>query len=414
MRVSDLSVGLVAYYVGTEHLYALLVDQDGNIERFRLTSCKQAIPQIQLLLSALEQPFAWTASRRASIVRDFCQGWGRELIPPGDQIRRFDVLVVVPHHWMHGVPLHLVECYKSGPLGRVQGIAYCSSATQFERCAERNRARMSDPHRWTFPVGNDTATVSGPPVTTCLSYGVDVLTDQDPAYRKLAEVFANRFPDKAIATARPEVKNALDESHRIATAKTEWVHPDVICLVCHGYCDNAVVYRSGLLLATRLGGVSMRNVRVHGDTMLRVQDHPFAEIPLRLDPKRPRSAPVGIFEPEVLSIGELQVFSETDAQLVALFGCSTGTGTVNSADDFVTLANQWLKAGAASAVANLWEADFRVITEWVERFAKNWVELRQPKAIAAREATNGLLADRPDLVDQPLLWGSLSVLGDWL
>ena len=158
----------------------------------------------------------------------------------------------------------------------------------------------------------------------------------------------------------------------------------------------------------------MRNVRVHGDTTLRVKDLPFAEIPLRLEPVQPRPEATRIFDAEVLATSELRVHCETDAQLVALFGCSTATGAAASNDDYVSHAYQWLKAGAASVIANLWEADFPIISDWAQRFAVNWVQRRQPKALAAREATRGLLADRPDLAGQPALWGSVSLLGDWL
>ena len=157
----------------------------------------------------------------------------------------------------------------------------------------------------------------------------------------------------------------------------------------------------------------MRNVRVHGNTILRVQDHPFAEIPLRLEPVLP-SRSRGIFEPEMMTTGELRVQCASDAQLVALFGCSTGSGVVGSNDDYLSLACQWLKIGAASVIANLWEADLVTLTEWSHRFVKSWTQLRQPKAIAYREATRTLLADRPGWADQPELWGFMALFGDWL
>jgi CHAT domain-containing protein len=293
------------------------------------------------------------------------------------------------------------------------------------RCVERNRARQFDARSWTFPLGNEVASPDGPQVSTCLGCGVDVLTDKDEAYRALAEVFVKQFPKGAIVTSRSEIKNALNV-HRPTMAESAYVQPDAICLVCHGYINMARADQSGLLLAGRRGEIFMRNVHVHGAPM-KVNDLPFAEVPLRLEPVQPRSAAQGseyrldsavlerlIFDPEVMTTSELRVYCETDAQLVALFGCSTGTGTVTSSDDYVSHAYQWLKAGAASVIANLWEADFPIITDWAQRFAVNWVQRRQPKALAAREATRGLLADRPELAGQPALWGSVSLLGDWL
>jgi CHAT domain-containing protein len=414
VRVSDLSVGLLAYYIGTEYLYVLMVDQAGKITRFRLSSCERILPRIDLLMNVLEQPYAWTSSQRATVMRDFSRGWGRELLPPFDRLRPFDILLIVPHHTLHGVPLHLVNSDQEQLLASNYGIAYCSSCTLLARCIERNRARQVNASTWTFPLANDGAQAVGPPVTSCLSYGVDVLTGKDEAYRHLAQIFAQHFADIAIGTSRNQIKTALDPSHRSPNGQARWVHPDVICLVCHGYYNANTADLSGLLLAARRGVIDMRNVLVHGNTVLRVQDHPFADIPVQLDPVQPRSAPRGIFDPEPMTTGELRVHCETDAQLVALFGCSTGTGAVASADDYVSLAYQWLKTGVSSVIANLWEADFPIITDWVERFATNWVRLRQPKAIAAREATRALIVDRPELIDDAALWGSLVVLGDWL
>lgn len=413
MRVSDLSVGLLAYYVGTHNVYALLIDQGGRTSRFSLCACAQVFDRIDRLMNALEQPYAWTPAQRDKVVAEFADDWGRQLLPPADALRGFDVLVIVPHHFVHGVPLHLVTSGDQ-PLALSHGIAYCSSATLLDRCVERNRAREADGRAWTFPIGSDGGDPTGPPVRTCLSYGVDVLTDKDAAYRELAEAFALQFSQKALATSRSEIKGALDMSRRIDGADPARVQPDAICLVCHGYYDGAHAEQAGLLLAGRRGILDMRRIRVHGDSVLRVQDHPFGEIPLRLDPVQPRSALVGIFDPEVLTTGELRVQCETDAQLVALFGCSTGAGAVTANDDYVSHAYQWLKMGAASVIANLWEADFPVITDWAQRFAVNWVQHQQPKAIAAREATRSLLANRPELAGQPALWGSVSVLGDWL
>lgn len=85
-----------------------------------------------------------------------------------------------------------------------------------------------------------------------------------------------------------------------------------------------------------------------------------------------------------------------------------------SADDHASLAYQWLKAGAASVLANLWEADLPFITRWTEIFVANWTAARRPKAIAARDSTRILLSQHPDLADRPHVWGSLALFGDWL
>jgi CHAT domain-containing protein len=403
MRVSDLSVGLLAYFVGVERVYVVLVDQQGRLQRFDLMRCVDAYQLIDRLVDVLEQPYAWTETQREHIVAEFCSGWGKALLPPAAAIGELDVLQIVPHHFLHGVPLHLVHG-TDGPLATTHGVAYCSSITLFERCVDRNLARQFDAAHWTFPVGDDRSPAAGPPIRSCLSCGVDVLTGKDASYIELARAFSAQFAESAEARNRFEVKAAIDcMQTRIQSANRR---PDAICLVCHGYHDALRPDRSGLLLANDAGLINMRNVRVHRDRILRVQDHPFVDMPLRLDPVLPHAA--------ILSTGELKVHCQTDAQLVALFGCSTGAGVGVSNDDLDSHAYQWLKAGAASVVANLWEADFSLITRWTHQFVANWVVRRQPKAIAAREANRTILNELPTLAKQPSVWGSVCVLGDWL
>ena len=412
MRVCDLSVALISYFVGTEHLYALLLNDSGELRRFKLARCAQVFPQIDELLEGLEHPLAWTYSHRSRLVRDFAERWGSGLLPPQDALSPYEVLLIVPHHFLHGVPLHLVK-HAGKVLATTYGISYCSSATLLHHCAERNKARRFDARTWTFPMDGDGADASGPLVETCLSCGIDVLTDKNAAYHELAHAFANQFPEHGIAWTREDVKHALDPTHR-GVGESRHVAPDVLCLVCHGHRDANYVERSGLLLTGRPGARSMRSVRVHRDTVLSFQDHPFYEIPLRLEPVRPSTGPPGPFEPEMLTTGELRVQCASDAQLVALLGCSTGTGVVRSNDEYVSLANQWLEAGATSVIANLWEADLSIISDWAKRFAVHWTRLRQPKVIAAREATRMLVANNPGLAEELALWGSMAVFGDWL
>ncbi len=414
MRVSDLSIGMISYCVGIEHVFALLLDDEGNVQRFQLARCAEVFPRIDALMNALRNPLGLTPSRRAEEVRQFALGWGSSLLPPIDVLKRFDILLVVPHHFLHGVPMHLVHL-DGQPLATTHGISYCSSATLLYRCFERNKARTFDPRAWNFPLHDDDTLPEGPAIRTCNSCGVDILTGKNEAYRKLAEIFASHFPEMNLGFCRNEIKSSLSPAHRRTPgALPAIVEPDVICLVSHGHIDTIQIERSGLLLLGTPGLVSMQNILVHGDITLRVRDHPFAEIPLRLEPEQPITDSSMYLEPEIMTTSELAVQCECDAQLVALFGCSTGSGIIGSNDDYLCLATQWLKIGAASVIANQWEADLEVLGEWSHRFVEHWKQLRQPKAIAWREATCALLADRPDWTDQLDLWGCIALFGDWL
>jgi hypothetical protein len=52
MRVADLHVGLLSYFVGTRYVYAVLVDQRENRDTFRLTAYKRALPLVHELLDS--------------------------------------------------------------------------------------------------------------------------------------------------------------------------------------------------------------------------------------------------------------------------------------------------------------------------------------------------------------------------
>ena len=413
MRVCDLSVGMLLYFTGEEHVYAVLLDQQGRVQHFTLCRCADLVPVVDRVVDVLESPYAWSPAERARVLREFAEQSGPRLLPPAAALSSFDIITIVPHHFLHGVPFHVI---KSGgqPLGTRHGIAYCSSGTLLSRCVERNRARQFDTAAWQFPVPGDPAVPSGPVVKSCLSYGVDVLTEKNAAYRELAQTFAQPFPEHSAVDSRSNIKIALNFATRTAAIADALRRPDAICLTCHGYYDTKHSHRSGLLLNGRQGVLDMRNITVHGDTVLRIQDHPFAEVPLRLSPNPARNEFGLIGDAEMLSTAELEVHCQTEAQLVALFGCFTGTGVLNANDDYASHAYQWLKVGAASAVASLWEADFPTLTDWSHRFATHWVRDRQPKAIAAREATRAQLVNNPGLVDEPALWGSVALLGDWL
>jgi CHAT domain len=409
MRVSEVSVGLLGYFVGTEHIYAVLLNHRGESQRFCLADCRRVWPKIEALLDVLNQPQMWRSSYPAERLLEFSEDWGGDLLPPHDALQPFDVLIIVPHHFMHGIPIHLV---KSGnePLCRILGVAYCSSGTLFARCAERNRARLFDADNWTFPWGEDGTAPNGPAISTCLSYGIDVLTDNDVAYMALAQRFAGKFPHNFPLTSRTHLINALARNGNHPT------EPDAICIVCHAYHDVDKPERSGLLLGGDPFFTVRRGIEIHGGCALSVCDEPFADVPLRLDLDPFDPAHHGLPGPdvEVMTGEEVGIFANTHAQLVALFGCSTGTGKVAGGDAFVSHSYQWLKAGYPSVVSNLWEADFQVVGEWGDLFAANWVNLRQPKALAAREATLQLLSNRPELEQRPDLWGCLCLMGDWL
>jgi CHAT domain-containing protein len=382
--LAEISTALLAYQVGAERIYVLALGQDGSLERFPLLTCEEAIPRIDRLLGALQQPATTTPAVQARLLEEFCSGWGRDLLPPWEAIADRDVLVVVPHDLLHGVPLHLVRPREEESLAISHGISYCSSATLFHRCVTRNvaRRRQATNRR------------------TSATIGADVLTGKDQEYRGVADAFGAHFASANRLDSRANLKDLLDPNLPVAA--------DVLCVVCHGYFDESLPIRSGLLLTDYIAGsvTATRRVRLHRSESLRFRDWPFAGAPAM--------GGNGQFEPSALTVGELMVHCRADVELVALFGCSTGTGSLAAGDDYESLAYQWLKIGAASVLANLWEADFPVLRELAHRFALSWEAGSLPKALALRTATRELLRDAPELTSRPSLWGSLVLLGDWV
>jgi hypothetical protein len=395
MRVSDLRVGLLLHAVGSERLQAVLLDGDGAAERHDLGAWADLFPAVDALQERIEG--GWRSLAPPAAFRDFADGWGRRLLPPGAALGRFDVLVIIPHHALHGLPLHAVRTEPGGPpLGALCGIAYCSSATLLARCTARNRARESDPSAWQFALGAEETVAAPDAPRRCVGTGADIIAGHSDVYADLARGFAERFAEPTVfpLATRAAVKIRLKREPR-------W---QAVCIVSHGYCDPVLPDRSGLLLERDEMGVVIRPIPLHRGQYYDFRDLPFAPLPTAIEePSRPA---------ELMTAGELGVDCLTDAELVALFGCSTGAGHVVSGDDFDSLAYQWLKIGAASALANLWQVDHDFLRRWSPHFLDGWLTRRQPKAIAWREALRAWLAGNPasDVAE----WGPVALFGDWL
>jgi hypothetical protein len=396
MRVSELRVGVLTYFVGTEHVYATLLDQTGVVRPYRLMRWARAYPLIDEFLEATK-PNA-SVSRSSSVFERFSAEWGRELVPPAEDFARFDVLEIIPHHTLHGLPLHVIQPAGGASfLATTHGIAYCSSGHLFVRCVGRNVVRKSAPCAWQFATGEDDGPVTAPePPRSCNGSAVDVVGDATARFLSLADTFARHFPEPFTDSIWPANRNMLK------TYMNQPKRSDVICVVCHGYLDPVSADDSGLLVG-RLPGLGKRPLFEHSGLYYLIRDRPFRHVPAEIEPRQ---------ETELLTIRELTVDSRSDAELVALFACHTGAGQLVSSDDFSSMAYQWLKIGAASVLANLWELDLQIAETWSSLFLDNWLKRRQPKAIAWMHANQQLLAREPGM--NPYHWGVITLLGDWL
>lgn len=393
MRVADLKVGLLLYYAGSEHIYAVLVDEEKEDRVFSLAAWADVFPQMDQFKEAVGG--GYPPRMRNRLFHEFSFGWGRRLLPPHADLQEYDVLVIVTTYELHGLPLHTVWVQEAGGfLGLSHAVTYCSSGTLFTSCVQGNAERLADLSKWAFNPATGWQRGAPPRPEVCCSYGTDIKTGQAEQYRALAGLFAQQFKRGKLLPMAP--RYGLKARHM------GW---QAICVVCHGYYDLTNPEFSGLLLDRELGGLSMRPILLHRDQVHQFHDLPFQDVPIEVHLEEGRV-------PELMTVAELKVEFKTTAEFVALFGCSTGSGHVLSGDDFSSLAYQWLKLGTASVLASMWELDFGFISECMPLFLENWIKHRQPKAFALRQALRTMLERYPQI--EPYDWGVLMLLGDWL
>jgi hypothetical protein len=388
-KVADLRVAALSYTVGADHIYVTLVDQEGRTQIFRLLKCEVAFPLIDKLVESLSGSYPSRGTK--AVFERFSCDWGKNLLPPLSELRDFDILVIIPHHLLYGLPFHAISA-NGQFLGLSHGITYCSSVALFRQCIGNNSAREHDLSRWTYTTDSNAPREAPRKPKKCLGLGIDILGDHVALYRELAEHFSGFFESWSIAGVMP----------RFELKQPSY---DAMCLVCHGYYDPMDPNNCGLLL-DKPTGTGVERPIVLGQGAANFRDLPFRHLPPEIQPKG------GSSTPEFMTINELKVDANCRAELVALFGCWTGAGSPASVEDPGSLAEQWLRIGAASVLANLWGAYFPVLKRWVEFFLLNWLTRRQPKAIAWREATRAMLSERSDL---PLSqWANIVLMGDWL
>jgi len=397
--VARLRVGAIEYLVGSSMIQAVVVGGADGSKAFSLCKADDCLMQAHQLLDALDGPS--TPKERARQLEAFSAGWGPKLLPPPDALAEFDVLVLIPHHTLHALPLHAIKpANGQAPLALTHGVTYCSSATLFSRCVERNTARNVDCDAW-IPGTNGTAPLGGPPLPRlCAGIAADAWDGKDEMYKDFGRLMASYFPEsRGPETIRFAIKRPIGLNGKQVTTY------DVIYFVTHGYYDHIHPLNSGLLVENPNAEILHRALPLPGGRYAHYRDLPFRDLPKEIAPRDDASA-------EMMTIGELQIEGFTHAQLVALLGCSTNAGHILSGDGVESIAYQWLRLGAASALANLWRLDIDFISAWMNAFLDGWLRLRQPKAIAWREAMRKTIAvDSPPPMYQ---WAGLQLMGDWV
>ncbi len=394
MKLSDLRTGAVVHAMSDRSVTGVwLIGGSTTTEGFRAGSVGELVPLIDGLRDELRDTMA-IARARVPRLEEFAAGWGRRLLPPAVLGGEVDVVVVVSHSLLHGLPLHVVIGDDGAPVGTRCGFTYASSMTLFVHCAERNVARAVDPQTWTFDAEGEAAGCGYPPPSGTTAGGTDVI-HRSPGFVGLAREIAELIDgERAVFGADFGYERASFKSHAWAPARR-----DVLCAVAHGYLDRDDHRFSGLLLDRGMG-LAKRSMPIHGEWVM------VKELPLRELPASTRTRG----DAEVLTIAELAINIELECRLVLLLGCSAGWSRVLSGDEPASLAEMMLHLGATSAVAPLWDSPYGATRDWALTFMRAWARRGLPKALAAREAQRELTAAGLG----PERAGVLAVRGDWL
>ena len=360
----------------------------GGRERFRVGATADLVPRIDALRAELRNPMAIAAGDVPQL-QAFVADWGAAFIAPLSEQEMPDVLVIVPHGPTHDLPFHLVDVQEQ-PLGARVGVSYASSRSLFIRSVDRNPARQREPAQ------------SGAGHRSVMSGGTDIIGGLDDEFEAICRLVADRFSGERtlflsgkFPYSRTAVKAAVRSSKRPA--------PSVLCVMAHGWIDDDNHRMSGLLVDRDPMGVSLRAIPLHGGRYF-----DFRDLPLRRPPARLKA----VKECEVLTAAELEIDAQIDCELVMLLGCSAGWGRVLQGDEPASLAETWLKIGAASVVAPLWDAPIAAVREWTDAFLHAWTTLDLPKALAHRHATQRLMQGA--FRDAPERLGVMTLRGDWL
>jgi len=399
--VADLTVGALLYRVTRHTISALWIEPSKRRDHVAIGSVAAVLPKVEELHDELRDSMS-VARGRLPRLREFASGWGRDLLPQSVLESPPDILVIVPHGFIHDIPLHLVARNDDAePLGCASGVTYVSSQSLFARCVARNRARCRQFGELILPEQASPLNSSNSSLGRRLAGGgVDVLGGQHEKFSQIPELVAELIakPSNLLnydALTRSAVKNLLRD------------HPDILFLVAHGYVNPANHELSGLMLPEpNIAGftsVQKRALVQQGELLFAFRDLPFAWAPPRM-----RSA----LHAELLTAAELEIDVNVETELVVLLACSAGYGRVVAGDKPASIAETMLRAGAASVLAPAWDSDYESARDWILAFFRSWIEYGYPKAIAFKHAMQRIRDLHGDT--QPGRLGALTLRGDWL
>jgi hypothetical protein len=148
VRVSDLRIDALVYSVHERFVDALWI-AGGERRQVRLGSTAELAAEADGVRGELRDTID-VSMGRVPLLERFVTEWGRELVPSELLDAPPDVLVIVPHAFLHDMPLQLALTSTGAPPATTCGVTFASSMSLFTGCVERNPARRLDLASWRF------------------------------------------------------------------------------------------------------------------------------------------------------------------------------------------------------------------------------------------------------------------------
>jgi CHAT domain len=384
-------VRLLTYSVTVDRVFAVELGR-GFTREHDLGPSAKLLDAYDAVQRELSSPAALSQPTLPALER-FAAEWGRALLPSLWLSDPPQYGVLIPHALLHALPLHLIRTDSGNPLCAAAGVSLCSSLTLLKHCLGRAPTRKR-----VDPLMDD----GGQP-TRSFAAGADVLGSSDEAWRRLPA----RLLDACGAAVDGPDPEAPPASFRDVVARMLAGHAyELIVIAAHGYHDRLDALTSGLLLRQNQLGFMVRTLDVPASssdtdgTPYRTQDLPVRELPAHLEPTRPA---------ELLALAELERSAHIVCPLVALLGCSTGRAVLYPGDQPLSLAETFMRIGAAAVLAPMWDVGVTAVEAWMRAFLQAyWVE-GVARAEAARRASRDRVDDGAPLHEA----GCLVLRGDY-
>lgn len=364
-----------------------------------LCPTRDLLDDVDALLSELNTPALLSRPICPELER-FASGWGRKLIPPSWLAEPPETCVLVPHAFLHALPLHLIRTDSGDPLCVTSAVSVTSSLTALRYALQRSgwardvsdqffTTRRKDAERLYAKAGPGLDRSAAGYLTTdsrWLAAGVDALGENDDDWRAL--------PAQLLRIYAPEVDLSMVEStdqslRTVVASRLVGQEYELVVLAAHGHRDPLDALSGGVVLrssAEPRGQVFQPIFGRRADTdnvPYLFQDLPSRDLASQLCPSR---------SAELLSVAELEHRrAHLVCPLVLLIGCSTGRPVIHPGDQPQSLAEVFLRIGAAAVVAPMWDVRMPVVREWAALFLERLGERTdRGRAAAARDASRAL------------------------